>query len=396
MSTPRPRIIFVQHGDFRETWETFRAGGAESYRDQRRSVTYVGDLRDRFDVTVVAIGPRDDMGQLEEGLWVRRIPRADMSHRRMRALFDELRPDLMVLRTPNLPMLHQARRRAIPTLPCFADIFRSEGLRGALWNLRLRHAVRPGIVPCVANHSRNASRSLVTAVGIAPERVVPWDWSRLDVVPEVKDGVRDPKAPRVFYAGKLAPEKGVGDLLEAIAALRADGLAAAGTFAGPGDQDPWRAQAQTLGIADAVTFPGRLEHAQVRQMMRDHDAVVVPSRHAYPEGLPNTIYEGLASRTALLLSDHPAFAGRLQDQRDGLIFRGSDPADLAEKIRMLCENPSLYREISSHAGAAVEQLYFGMEWDRLVSLFLADPLDKTGWVKTHALGTRDEMNGSSM
>jgi glycosyltransferase involved in cell wall biosynthesis len=31
--------------------------------------------------------------------------------------------------------------------------------------------------------------------------------------------------------------------------------------------------------------------------MRNSDAVVVPSRHDYSEGLPNTIFEALASRS---------------------------------------------------------------------------------------------------
>ena len=39
--------------------------------------------------------------------------------------------------------------------------------------------------------------------------------------------------------------------------------------------------------------------------MSAHDIVIVPSRHDYPEGLPMTIYEALAMRTPLVVSDHP-------------------------------------------------------------------------------------------
>jgi len=44
--------------------------------------------------------------------------------------------------------------------------------------------------------------------------------------------------------------------------------------------------------------------------MRSADAIVIPSRHEYPEGLPLTIYEALAARTPIVASDHQCFSAR--------------------------------------------------------------------------------------
>ena len=53
--------------------------------------------------------------------------------------------------------------------------------------------------------------------------------------------------------------------------------------------------------------------------MHAADAVLVYLRHAYGEGLPVTIYLGFASRTPLVVSDHPMFVAYLRDCEDVLV-----------------------------------------------------------------------------
>ena len=69
---------------------------------------------------------------------------------------------------------------------------------------------------------------------------------------------------------------------------------------GLGEEAALRGRAEALGVEAEVAFWGRLGHAEVMEQMREHDAVVVPSRHDYPEGLPATLYEALCSRTPLV------------------------------------------------------------------------------------------------
>jgi hypothetical protein len=119
--------------------------------------------------------------------------------------------------------------------------------------------------------------------------------------------------------------------------------------------------------------------------MRASDIVVVASRHDYPEGLPNTLCEGLASRTPVVISDHPAFASRLADGRDCLIFAAGDAASLADRISELAGDPALYAALSLNAPKAYASLYFGLEWTQLVRTFIADPTNATGWVERNSL-----------
>ena len=128
--------------------------------------------------------------------------------------------------------------------------------------------------------------------------------------------------------------------------------------------------------------------------MRAADLVIVPSHHDYAEGLPNTIYEALAARTPLLISDHPAFAGRLVPGRDCMVFRAEDAGDLARAVAAMTGDAALHTALSRNAAQAHERLYVGMEWVDLVRSFLDDPGDATGWVAANSLATLQSAQAS--
>jgi glycosyltransferase involved in cell wall biosynthesis len=197
--------------------------------------------------------------------------------------------------------------------------------------------------------------------------------------------MENPQTPMVFFAGALTIDKGVGDCLSAIKNLHERGIYASMTFAGPGDIDHWSTEAGQLGIGDSVEFLGVIPNNEVSEQMRSHDIVVVPSRHTYAEGLPNTIFEGLASCSPLIISDHPAFQDRLRPKLDCLVFRASDPVSLADNIVQLCKDQRLYTELSNNSQKALNDLYVGLEWSKLVDIFLNDPDDSSGWVKRNSL-----------
>jgi glycosyltransferase involved in cell wall biosynthesis len=379
-------IVFFQHGDFGEAYRRFSAGEAETYRDQRRTVDFVASFRDRHVMATVAVCNREHHEELEKNLYSIGVSRqVASSPEAIGALMQSLRPDMVVCRSPNLNVLRWVQRRAIPTLPLFADTFSNRKVRAIGQNLALRQTLLSPVFPAVANHSMNASLSIKKALFFPADRIVPWDISSLDVEAQPKMRSDHSRTLSIFYAGILSEPKGVGDCLRAVQLLGAKGRYVAASFAGPGEQSAWQKEAESLGIADRVEFLGRVTNIMVRQKMRESDIVVVPSRHDYPEGLPNTLCEGLASRTPVVISDHPAFASRLTDRRDCLIFAAGDAASLADRIAELAGDPALYAALSLNAPRAYASLYFGIEWTRLVGTFIADPTNATGWVEQNSL-----------
>jgi glycosyltransferase involved in cell wall biosynthesis len=114
--------------------------------------------------------------------------------------------------------------------------------------------------------------------------------------------------------------------------------------------------------------------------MQKADVVVVPSRESYAEGLPNIIYESLAMRTPLLLSNHPAFVDRLKAGQDAMFFQSANVSALTEAIAELLQDRSRLKHISDNSAAALNSLYVGIERTELIARFLKNPTNDDNWV----------------
>lgn len=379
------KIVFVQNGNYAEAFDRMQAGKAETYRDQYASVRYVADLARIHDITTIALCDQPHDTTLQPGLRSIGVTYPELTYARADSLLRSLHPDRLICRTPHPAVLRVAKMQAIQTLPCFADLFQTIGLRSALRNLRLRWLLSARTMPCVANHSLNASRSVAQALFYPTAKVVPWDWSRIPVHPDAKTGPVNPAKLRIFFAGALSEDKGVGDCLAAARLLRDQGVNVTMDFAGPGDLEAWQTKAARLDLQDNTRFLGLIPNTNVRTRMRAADAVVVPSRHSYAEGLPNTIYEALSARTPLVLSDHPSFRGRVEPGKACLAFKAADPSALAECFERLRQDTALYARLSENAAPAVEALYVGLDWPDLIDMFLEDPENTSEWVEANGL-----------
>jgi glycosyltransferase involved in cell wall biosynthesis len=184
------------------------------------------------------------------------------------------------------------------------------------------------------------------------------------------------------FAGLISANKGVGDLVRAIALLRAQGQAVRAEIAGRGEVEHFRALAARLGVGDAVHFLGSIPNAEVVARMRAAAVVAVPSHHAYPEGLPLTIYEALSARTPLVVSDHPMFAGNLVDGQSALVHKAGDAAAMAARIGQLLGDPALYAALSAAAPAAWEALQIEAKWGAVIAHWLREDTD---WLAAHSL-----------
>jgi glycosyltransferase involved in cell wall biosynthesis len=386
MQETDPKLLFFQYGDFGDVYRKLQEGAPETYRDQRVSVDFVASFKDQYEVTTIAICDRkhdEDLGSRLRSIGI--DENCAQSWKSLSRLFNDIAPDLIVCRTPNYHAIRWAKRRHVPTLLTFADFFANRTPKQFLRNIALRKCLTARVFPCVANHSLNASNSVSKALFYSRSRVVPWDWRPLRAEAMTKTAPIDPKRPIIFFAGLLTEAKGVGDCLEAAALLRKQGIRVSFVFAGSGDIDSRQSRARALGIGAQIEFLGSISNFEVRRRMARSDIVVIPSRHDCHEGLPNVIYEALASRTPTIISDHQAFANRLRHGETCLVFRAADPASLADRMATALRDATLYSRLSAKSAQAHDALYVGMEWTDLVSKFLGDPENRTGWVEANSL-----------
>lgn len=373
------RLTIVQFGDYLEAFERFRDGGAENYYAQRYTVDFVANLARQENieqVTVITFGRDVPLAEVFPGLCVAGVNLYPLGRppetSRLLAMVKATDPTHLIVGAPLVPLLEFGTAQGYRTLPLFADSFQGGGIKQRVRNAKLAFALSDPRITIVSNHNLAATLDLVR-IGVDPNKVVPFDWPALISPRALAPKTAPPSGQtfRLLYVGQLNEHKGVGDLIRALAHLRHAVIDVSLSLIGAGDVQALGDLSYNLQVGDRVRFLGKRSHEQVQLEMREHDAVVVPSRHSYPEGLPMTLYEAMCSRTPILASDHPMFALRIRDGFNALVFRAESPDDLAKRIRDLMGSPATYESLSVNAETAAEHYLCPLKWDRLISAWLA-------------------------
>jgi glycosyltransferase involved in cell wall biosynthesis len=373
------RLTIVQFGDYAEAYWRFVNGGDENYYAQRYTVDFVSSLAARSDVaavTVICLNSIAPAAKLPNGVSTLGLKLYPQGQRpRIRQLVQavvESAPTHLIVMSPVTQLISWGLRARIPTLPMFADSFRTRGLGAKLRTWQLTMLLNHPSIEFVANHNLAASMDL-ERVGVDPGKVVPFDWPAItsprDFPPKVAPATDRPF--RLIYVGSVIETKGVGDAIRAIGTLRARSRNVELTIIGRGDIEKFKALAVTQRVEQHVDFLGPAAHKDVLAAMRQHDAVLVPSHWAYPEGLPMTLYESLCVRTPLLASNHPMFALRIRNGENAIVFPERNPQLLAAAVETLMDAPELYVKLSEGAEKAAENYLCPLKYDRIISNFIS-------------------------
>lgn len=375
------RLVFVQYGDYSEAYSRLVLhNGAENYYAQRYTLDFVAGLvrsQRVSSATVVTFSRDAPLRELAPGLHsagVELYP-ADKAarHDALIELVASLGPTHLIVAAPIVPLLGWGLDRGWPVLPLFADSFHGRDLRTQVRNVRLAYVLNDPRLRFVANHNLAAAMDLAR-IGVVESKIVPYDWPAV-VSPRQNAPKQAPPRDRTFklvYVGTVSEQKGVGDLLHAVWELLRGGRDASLEVIGQRRDDALPDLAAQLELGGRVEFLGLRPHEEVRRAMRAADAVVVPSRHEFPEGLPMTLYEGLCSRTPLIVSDHPMFQLRIHHRENALVFTAGSPVSLAEMVRLLMDDADLYERLSLNAEQAADGYLCPLKWDQLIDAWL-DP-----------------------
>ena len=156
-------------------------------------------------------------------------------------------------------------------------------------------------------------------------------------VPEIPNGVdtgrffpatRKPDGTcELLFVGRLAPQKGVDILLNALALISTGWrLRIAGD--GP-EREHLSALATTLGLADRVTFLGWTQRDALPELYRSADVFVFPS---YDEGMPNVVLEALASGLPIVATRIAGNDQLVVDGENGALVPPGNPAAFANAL----------------------------------------------------------------
>lgn len=369
------RVAIVQFGLYHTVFERLRAGGAETYYAQRYSIDFVAALADQCEflgvcgflaeaASEVALTGRLHSAAIPLG------PRGRINAPETIRLLDRWRPDRLILQTPEPKLISWALDRGVDVMPVLADSFNDRSLLGRLRYRRLSHALRDPRIRAIGNHNIPASLSL-REIGAPADKIYPWDWPHA-----LRPEDHDPKVladgpARLVFVGAISKAKGALDVIAAAELLSARGVPFELTLVGEGpDLLAAREKVRASGLAGKVSLPGRLSHADVIALLKSAAISITASRRSYPEGLPMTIYEGLATRTPLVLSDHPMFRLYFADAAAARMAPEADPGALAGAIQSLLADPDAYAAASRATLSLWRRIKCDLVWGELINAFL--------------------------
>ena len=153
-----------------------------------------------------------------------------------------------------------------------------------------------------------------------------------------------PDAFTALYVGSGFARKGLATAIEALAKL-ADRRARL-LVIGRGDETPFRALAERLGVAACVTWLGA--RPDVERWYVAADVVVHPARY---EPFGNVHLEALASGTPVATSTHAGGAEVVQEGVSGAVREPHDASGFAQACEQLRERPAGERQRQARAAA---------------------------------------------
>ena len=190
-------------------------------------------------------------------------------------------------------------------------------------------------------------REQFLAFGIPPEKIIFSECGLPPVIP-VEAGMTNAKPNHqrlIFgYIGVVDPVKGIHHLVEAFEPLSTAELR---IYGGEADYAPYPDRRQFLAQlrrSPQIRMMGRYEHRDIGRILGEVDVVVVPS--IWYENAPLVIREAFLAKKPVVTAAFGGMPEWIQDNRNGLLFRPRDVADLRRTLARFIAEPSLVVQLS--------------------------------------------------
>ena len=154
----------------------------------------------------------------------------------------------------------------------------------------------------------------------------------------------------LLFLGRLVARKGIFDLLEALARIRARFPTVRLRCGGDGDVAAVAARARELGVDDCVELVGWVSGSVKQQVLAEATVYVLPS---YAEGLPMGVLEAMIAGAPVVATLVGGVADVVDNDVDGFLVAPGDVPALADRIMRLLGDPGLREAFAARARTKV-------------------------------------------
>jgi glycosyltransferase involved in cell wall biosynthesis len=171
----------------------------------------------------------------------------------------------------------------------------------------------------------------------------------------------------LLVARNLEPIYDNATALRAFALVRAVHPLASLVIAGSGPQRAeLEALARELGVADGVTFTGRVDNHAMAQLYRNADMMLNCS---LVDNMPNSVLESLACGVPVVSTNVGGVPYLVEDGRTALLVPAAAPAQMAQAVLRLCAEPALAASLREAGLRQVQQYTWHNVRPRLLDVY---------------------------
>lgn len=222
-------------------------------------------------------------------------------------------------------------------------------------------AIEADKIICCSDYMEEEIKTLFD-VGSSKIRIIPngVDPKLFVALPENSRFDISPLDKVVFFIGRLVPEKGVWQLIDAFPQVLKEVPEAKLYIGGRGPQKPELEKlAEDLGIADQVYFTGFIREKDRNYVYNQAKVAVFPSFYE-PFGI--VALEAMATDTPVIVGDVGGLAEIVDHRITGLKVNPGIRAELANAIIEILKNQELASKLKNNASQMVKTVY---SWDTI-------------------------------
>lgn len=153
-----------------------------------------------------------------------------------------------------------------------------------------------------------------------------------------------PSGPRALFVGRLIEEKGVFELIEALAKVRDQTQCHLVMVGEGGHEQELRYRVSRLGLGESVTMPGHLSESALGHEYRRATIFVLPS---WSEGFPTVLAEAMDAGLPIITTRIRGAADHLVAGENALFVEPRDVNGLASALITLLEDRDLRARMAS-------------------------------------------------
>ena len=186
------------------------------------------------------------------------------------------------------------------------------------------------------------------------------------IVPSTRRGMGQ---PTLVYAGGLSEERGISEMVQAMAYLNSPRNARLVLY-GKFEPESYGEIVQELQGFDRVEYRGWIEPGELWRMMNQVDAGIVCLRpvERYTVAMPVKLFEYMAAGLPVIASNFPLWQEIVESNHCGLTVDPLEPKDIARAIEYLIEHPEEARKMGENGRKAVLEKY---NWEKESKKLLA-------------------------